>query len=161
MYGEKYIEKVGYPVTGDGKLDRERLSTVEVMRQTPAGLAMLHAQGAVVDFVNPRDTVDVYEDIQEHLRDWEAMVVAGCHIDDVPPIEEFRMLEDVAIAIHSIAKYFQPRETSRNLVRERIHAMNMRRSSVSSYITAKQKEEKAHEKPYVSIVDRIERRLQE
>lgn len=161
LYGEKYIEKVGYPITGDAGVDQARLHVPEMVRQTPAGLAMLHAEGAPIEFVNAADTVPVYADIIEHLRDWEAVAIAGCHPDDAPPIEEFRQLEDIAIAIHSMARYFEPRTESRNLVTERLHSMAMRRSSVRSYVEAKQKADRVQDRPYVSIVDRIERRLQE
>ncbi len=163
MYGMDYLEKNGYHVSGDVALDRQRLMEPSVMRQTAAGLAMLHDEGAPIDFVNERDAVDVYEDIQEHLHDWERVAVQGIHPDDAPSIEEFRQLEAVASALYTTSKFYEPDESSGDPLRDRLMMMNRRRNPVRTerYLRDKITTEKGELKPYVSIVDRIERALVE
>jgi len=163
MYGTEYLEKNGYHVSGDGALDQLRLMEPSVMRQTPAGLAMLHDEGAPIDFVNERDAVEVYEDIQEHLHDWERIAVGGIHPDDAPSIEEFRQFEAVAMVLYSTSKFYEPDENTGDLMRDKLMMMNRRRNPVRTerYLRDKITNDKGELKPYVSIVDRIEKALVE
>jgi len=161
MYGKPYLEKHGYHVSGDQSLDNERLMEPTVMRQTVAGLALLHEEGAPLDIVNWRDSVSIYEDIQEHLRDWEAQARGGMHPGEIPPIEDFRMLEAIASALHQHAKHYEPDEVTGDGMRDRLMAMNRRRNPVKTerYLRNKIVNEKGELKPYVSIVDRIEQQV--
>lgn len=161
MYGPNYIEKHGYHVSGDAALDRLRLSTPNVVKQTPAALAVLHADGCPIDLVNPRDAVPIYEDIQEHLTDWARLAAQGIHPADAPPLEEFRQLEAVAMELYRSAKHYEPKETRGDLLRDRLMDMNRRRNPArtESYLRSKITDSKGNLKPYVSIVDRIEKAL--
>lgn len=163
MYGKDYLEKNGYHISGDGALDRQRLMEPSVMRQTGAGLAMLHDEGAPIDFVNEKDAVEVYEDIQEHLLDWERIAMQGIHPDDAPSIDEFRQFEAVAMALYSTSKFYEPDERSGDPLRDRLMMMNRRRNPVrtEAYLRDKITTDKGELKPYVSVVDRIERALVE
>lgn len=161
MYGPEYLKKHGYRVSGEAGLDHLRLRELIVVRQTPAGMALLHNEGASIDFLDHRDSVQVYQDIQEHLMDWERMVQQWVHPDDVPPIEEFRMFEAIAMAIYETAKFYQPDERYGDTLRDALMAMNRRRNPTGTerYLRNKITTEQGTLKPYVSIVDRIEREL--
>lgn len=161
MYGKPYLEKHGYHISGDPTLDNERLMEPTVMRQTVAGLALLHEDGAPLDIVNWRDSVAIYEDIQEHLRDWEVQARGGMHPDEIPPIEDFRMFEAIASALHPHAKHYEPDEVTGDGLRDRLMAMNRKRNPVKTerYLRNKITTEQGQLKPYVSIVDRIEQQV--
>jgi len=161
MYGKPYLEKHGYHVSGDHGLDNDRLMESTVVRQTAAGLAILHEEGAPIDIVDIRDSVTIYDDIQEHLRDWERLSRNGAHPGDFPPLEDFRMLEAVAMALHETAKHYEPNEVTDNGLRDRLMNMNRRRNPVRTerYLRNRIVNDQGELKPYVSIVDRIEERL--
>lgn len=163
LYGKDYLEKNGYHVSGDSRLDQLRLMEPSVMRQTAAGLAMLHDEGAPIDFVNHRDTVLVYGDIQEHLLDWERIANQGIHPDDAPPLEEFRQLEAIAAALYETSKFYEPNESSGDNLRDRLMAMNRSRNPVRTerYLRNRITSDKGELKPYTSIVDRLEHALME
>ena len=161
LYGPAYLQKHGYHVSGDLRLDQARLMELTVVRQTPAGLAMLHNDGAPIDILDAQDIVAIYEDIQEHLRDWERLVNEGVHPSDVPPLNELRMFEAIASALYETSKFYEPDESYGDGIRDRLMAMNRRRSPLRTerYLRDKLTTDKGTLKPYVSIVDRIENEL--
>lgn len=163
MYGQDYLEKNGYHVSGDSALDKQRLMEPSVMRQSAAGLAILHDEGAPIDFLNEKDSVEVYEDIQEHLLDWERVANQGIHPEDAPTVEEFRQFEAIAIALYETSKFYEPDEQAGDPLRDRLMMMNRRRNPVRTerYLRDKITNDKGDLKPYVSIVDRIEKALVE
>jgi hypothetical protein len=163
MYGPEYLRKVGYHVSGDGRLDRSRLNEPVLMRQTPAALAIFYDEGAPIQFADQKDAVMVYEDIQEHLLDWERVVKQGIHPDDAPPLTEFRMFEAVAMALYETAKFYEPEERYGDGLRDQLMAMNRRRNPVRTerYLRSKLLDDQGQLKPYVSVVDRIEHELLE
>ena len=163
LYGKEYLEKNGYHVSGDGALDRLRLMEPSVMRQTGAGISLLHDEGAPIDFVNIRDAVLMYDDIQEHLLDWERIAVQGIHPDDAPPLEEFRQFETVAMALYETSKFYEPDEKYGDPLRDRLMSMNRSRNPVRTdrYLRGKLSTGQGGLKPYVSVVDRLEKALME
>jgi hypothetical protein len=161
MYGPEYLRKVGYNISGDPMVDQAAAGNLLTMNQSGAGIVILYAQGAPLDFVNVRDCVKLYADIQEHLRDWERVAQQGMHPDNAPPLEEFRMLEMVAMDIYRTAKFYEPDESKGDSVRDAIMAMNRRRNPVQTerYLRGQLTDSNGSLKPYVSIVDRIEHHL--
>lgn len=161
FYGREYLRKHGYHVTGDYLTDQERLMEPMRVRQTPAALAMFHAEGCLVNIVNPRDSVVIYDDIREHLMDWERQVIQGIHPNDVPPIEDFRKLEAIAIELYRLAKFYEPQDRRGDTLRDQLMEMNRRRNPARTEQILRRKllNEDGELKPYISIVDRIEREL--
>lgn len=161
FYHQNYLDKVGYHVTGDSILDQEMLTVPQRVMQTPAALAIFHSQGCPIEIVNPKDSVTIYDDIREHLVDWERKVIQGCHPDDVPPLEELRMLETVAMEFYRLAKHYDPVETTGDELRDRLMDLNRRRNPgrVEKLMRTRLYNEQGDLKPYVSIVDRIEKEL--
>lgn len=161
FYSRHYIDKHGFPSSGNPQLDKERMSVPSMVMQTPAALAMFHAEGCPIQIVNETDSVKIYNDIREHLLDWERAIKQGIHLSDVPAIEEFRMLEAIAIAIYRLAKHFQPANHNNDDIRDRLMAMNMRRNPVQTDRLLRNRitDDKGELKPYISIVDRIEKEI--
>lgn len=166
METTEYTNAVGYHVTGDAQVDAMSSTAVLTMNQTVAGIAILHNQGAPVDdflFVDPKDAALVYMDIQEHLQDWKRITYQSVHPDACPPIEDFRMFEDVAMALYRTAKFYEPDEASGNELRDRIMLLNRgrNRTGTERYLRNRLADDNGALKPYVSLVDAIETQLLE
>lgn len=159
-YSAEYIEKRGYAVTGDPTMDQQRLMESDLFRQTPAGMAMLIDEGAPIDhdaFHDIKDIPYVYQDIREHLMDWEREINRGIHINDVPPLEDFYQLENLAIVLHPTAmRLMTDDEVSGSKLVDRLRQMNRRRSSVNRR-ERPGLNDLGEVKPYISIVERIAR----
>jgi hypothetical protein len=166
MESSEYINNVGYHVSGDARVDAMQSTSVLVMNQTAAGIAILHSQGAPVDdflFLKKSDAADVYTDIQEHLQDWKRVTYQGIHPNDCPPIEDFRMFEAVAMALYRTAKFYEPDEASGNELRDRIMMLHRSRNPVGTdrYLRNKITDDKGQLRGYESIVDAIESQMLE
>lgn len=166
MESAEYSAGVGYHISGDAQVDAMQTTSVVTINQTVAGIAILHNQGAPVDdflFLDPKDAVLVYTDIQEHLQDWKRLTYQSIHPDACPPIEDFRMFEDVAIALYQTAKFYEPDEASGNELRDRIMSLNRgrNRAGTERYLRDRLLGEGGALKPYVSLVDAIETQLLE
>lgn len=161
MYSKEYVRKVGYSVSGDPRVDQTTATDLQTVNQTGAGIAMLYAQGAPLCFLDERDTIKLYADIQQHLTDWETQARLGIHPDAAPPLDDMRMFEAVAMDIYSTAKFYEPEEKRGDELRDLIMMMNRRRNPVGTerFLRDKITGEGGELKPYVSIVDRIEEYL--
>jgi len=158
MYGPNYLKKIGYNLTGDKRVDAGVSSRMTTQNQTAAGIALLHAQGAPLDFVNRTDIAKVYNDIQEHLNDWYKVAYQGIHPDLTPPLEDFRMFEAVAMELYRAAKITQPVEPDIDTIKDRIMQLTRSRNPVFASMQARKKhmDGEGNLKPYESIVDKIE-----
>lgn len=90
----------GYGVTGvsmvdDGALFRKRESNVY-----PSFLAMVVGNGGNIDLLDIEDVILIYDDIVEHLSDWNQYV--DYRLGDAPncPIEELKWFEQLAMDFH-------------------------------------------------------------
>lgn len=165
MYGPEYLKKIGTVSTGDALLDRERAMDTTVVQQTPAGMAMLLAQGAPINtdsFLDPATDIPfIFDDIQEHLRDWERAIMGQMHISEIPELEEFREFEALALELYSAARHIAPVHLDDRSLQSSIMSFNARRAgrNVTQEARLKLYDKDGAIQPYVSIVDRIERLL--
>lgn len=160
-YDRTYIEKRGYQVSGDPELDQGRLMELDLFNQTPAGMAMLMDDGCPIDadsFINYMDIPCIYQDIQEHLMDWERRINAGIHINEIPDLYDFRKLETLAIELHNFASVLSPEQSSGFALVDRLKRLNLSRSSIHRGDSkSRVVDQFGNVQPYVSIADRIEK----
>lgn len=162
LYGDEYIRKNGLRVSGDSTLDNARKNEPSLCRQTVAGIAQFHYDGCPLILNKPTDAVQIYSDIQEHLRDWERQVIQGIHASDTPPLVEFRMFELVAMELYNTAMFYRPdQEQGTSALRDLIMNLNRSRNlaGTNNYLKSKISAPDGNIKPYVSIVDNIEKEL--
>lgn len=165
LYGADYLKKVGLPSTNDPLLDRERGMDTTIINQTPAGMAMLLAQGAPIttrSFISPEvDVPFIYDDIQEHLQDWEQAIMGQMHISEIPDLEDFRAFEALALELYHTARHLKPVNLDTNTMQSRILSFNARRAGLSVHQEARRKlyDDEGNIQPYTSVVDRIERMI--
>ena len=140
-----------------------RLNQMVDVRHTCAGLAMVIDEGHPFQIIDRWHCVQMYSDIQEHLRNWLDLTYSGYPVTAFPPIDDLRLLERVALEMHSESQRLQPKDREvASRIFDGIARMNRRRNLVA---TDKQERERVMAngqiKPYNSIVDQIERYILE
>lgn len=158
MYSAEYIRKVGYGASGNAGVDRMASSNLEAMNQTIAGLAILHFQGAELLLLDENDCVPIYKAIVRHLVDWRDFSSHGLNPDQCPPIEDFRALEEIAIQFHIRAQELEPIAQPNSRLWDAVQAMN-RSASRMVWNRTQSRDAEGSIKPYLSIVDDIEKNL--
>lgn len=159
LYSAEYIRKNGIGITGDKQTDRGRLNMLVSVNQTVAGLALIYNEGHPFSIPTHDDCVQIYSDIQEHLRTWRDCTYSGVHPDSFPPLDDFRLFESIAVEVYSTAQRLEPKkEEARSFIFERIMRLNRRRNlaATDTYMRKRVQDEAGELNPYVSLVDEIE-----
>lgn len=107
FYPQAYLDHVGSLSTGDKKQDRELMKEPVFTRDTIVVMAQHHANDVPVYLDNPRDAVEIYEIIRMHLDKWTE-VLKYEHNLDLPPVEDFEILDEFAASIYEIGRRFKP-----------------------------------------------------
>lgn len=159
MYSAEYIRKNGIGVSGDKQTDRGRLNMLVAVNQTVAGLALIFNEGHPFSIPYHDDCVQIYADIQEHLRTWRDATYSGVHPDSFPPLDDLRLFEAIAVEVYATAQRLEPqKEEARSFIFERIMRLNQRRNltAANAYLRKRSQDEDGQLTPYVSLVDQIE-----
>lgn len=158
MYGSEYIRKVGYHSTGNTLVDQMSIKDLTIMNQTIAGWAILHHQGAELILADEKDAIPIYKAIQQHLRDWLDFSRLNLHPDFCPPVDDFRALEAIAMYYHIRVQELEPIPQTHSTLKNALLGMN-RGASYRSTTRTQRGIDTDEIKPYVSMVDDIEKNL--
>lgn len=158
LYSDEYVKQLGYNVSGDKDIDRTTMKQLVPIKQTVAGMCLFLNSGHAFGLINHNDCIAIYEDIQEHLSDWRMAAMQGILPTAFPPIEELRIMEELAMEVYQTSMILQPSsdvgghifDQLRNLARRR------NRKRFDDYERKRITDERDNLKPYVSIVDEIE-----
>lgn len=149
-------------VTGDRTVDALSAGRLEYKNMTAAALAMNIAEGHVVAITELKDCVQMYADIQDHLNDHLMASRQALHIDDLPPIEDLRAFEALALFVYRVAKKLEPRPEIQSSIFDNLVEMSRRRNLLATNKSLRAMDDRDGDiKPYVSIVDDIERHMAE
>lgn len=149
-------------VTGDKIVDTLAAGRMEYRNMTAAAIAMFMAEGHAIAITQLKDCVQMYADIQDHLHDHLMAARAAMHIDDLPPIEDLRAFEALALEVYRTAKKLEPRPEIKSSIFDNLVEMSRRRNLLATNKSLKAMDETDGViKPYISIVDDIERHLAE
>lgn len=149
-------------VTGDKLVDTLAAGRMEYRNMTAAAIAMFIAEGHPIAITQLKDCVQMYADIQDHLHDHLMAAKAAMHIDDLPPIEDLRAFEALALEVYRTAKKLEPRPEIKSSIFDNLVEMSRRRNLLATNRSLKAMDETDGViKPYISIVDDIERHLAE
>jgi hypothetical protein len=159
MVSAKYVAQNGVGVSGDRTLDRARVNPMERVWQTVAGLAILYAEGHPFSLVKHGDSLQMYHDIQKHFQDWLEQTYYGTDPRQFPPLDDFRLLECLAVEVYSTVKAIMPMADDRSALMDRLLGMNRRRNlgATNKWIADRALDARGVLKPYESIVDKIEK----
>jgi hypothetical protein len=108
LYSKAYLEISGMVSTGDKNADRAMAHAPAQCWLTPAAMAEFLEQGATFAIKEPKETVEIYENINQHLQDWKNHVQKELNTSDVP-WEDLRKFEALAVEVFKIARGFMAR----------------------------------------------------
>lgn len=149
-------------VTGDKIVDTLAAGRMEYRNMTAAAIAMFISEGHPIAITQLKDCVQIYADIQDHLHDHLMAAKSAMHIDDLPPIEDLRAFEALALEVYRTAKKLEPRPEIKSSIFDNLVEMSRRRNLMATNRSLKAMDESdGIIKPYISIVDDIERHLAE
>lgn len=163
QYSNEYMRKNYINITGDRQLDKIRMNQMVDVHHTCAGLALIIAEGHTFAILDRWDCVQMYSDIQEHFRNWLDMTYSGQPPSAFPPIDDLRLLEVLALEMHTEAQRLSPKDREiASRIFDGIERMNRRRNLMASDKAARERvSANGQLKPYNSIVDQIERYILE
>lgn len=149
-------------VTGNKQVDTLAMGRMEYKNFTAAALAMLMSDGHSFAITNLNDCIQMYADIQDHLNDMLQAAKQAFHLSDLPPVEDLRAFESLALEVYRVAKRLEPRAEVRSSIFDSFVEMSRRRNlmATNKYVTSLDARENEL-RPYVSIVDDIERYMAE
>lgn len=149
-------------VTGNKQVDTLAMGRMEYKNFTAAAMAMLMSEGHSFAITQLNDCIQIYADIQDHLNATLEAAKNAFHLDDLPPMEDLRAFESLALEVYRIAKILEPRTEVRSSVFDAMVAMSRRRNLMATnrFLSSMQTAD-GELKPYVSIVDDIERYVAE
>lgn len=150
-------------ITGNTTVDKLSPGRMEIKNLTAAAIAMFMDEGHSIGITDMYDCIQIYNDIQDHLHNHLQASRQAFHIDELPPIEELRMFEALALEVYQTAKRLEPKaETLSGGIFDSFVQMSRRRNLIATNKFLKsQTEHDGQIKPYISIVDEIERNLAE
>lgn len=153
-------------ITGDKQVDALSSGRMEIKNLTAAAIAMFMDEGHSIAITNMYDCIQMYNDIQDHLHNHLQASRSAFHKDDLPPIEELRQFEALALEVYKTAKRLEPRasNTGRGTsVFDSFIEMSRRRNLVATnrFLKGQSESGDGNLKPYISIVDDIELNLAE
>lgn len=128
-FGQPYLDKAGYIVSGDDDLDTKRRTAITVCQRTPIQMATLYSEGAEIEPATLDDIPIIYGDLVDHLHDWRFASSSGVYVNDqvLQVLEDLRLFENFAQYLHTVAQRYQQRKRSRNAIFDRLIAFNQRR----------------------------------
>lgn len=149
-------------ITGNKTVDTLAGGRMEYKNMTAAAMAMNMAEGHPIAITQLKDCVQMYADIQDHLHDHFQAAKVALHIDEVPPIEDLRSFEALALEVYRTAKKLEPRPELQSSIFDNLVEMSRRRNLMATNRSLRAMDERdGNLKPYVSIVDDIERHIAE
>lgn len=105
LYSNDYLKEFGIPTSGDSAVDKEMANSPTYARKTIAQLAELVSEGASITLSNPEDSVQIYETIQAHLKQWNDKI-SRSPVDIKPPLEDLRLLDELAGLVFQVARRY-------------------------------------------------------
>lgn len=149
-------------VTGCREVDAGANGRMDKTKLNAAAIAMFIAEGHAIGLIHVKDCVQIYHDVQEHLNDWRDQCRFALHASEFPEIEELRMFENLALEMYIHAQKLSPRTEQHSALFDSLLNMNRRRNLTATNKWMKLRTHEGEEiKPYISIVDEIERFISE
>lgn len=100
----EYLEQrppEGNEYQGAGKARAEQLVVVSL---STAAMASMVAEGATIMLIDPKDAMRIYNDVRQHLTDWQQYSLTSIHGRRIPE-EDLRCLDNFAAQIYPYARH--------------------------------------------------------
>lgn len=127
LYSRDYIHQFGIPTTGHKAIDREMANSPTLAQLTIAQMAEHFDDGATLTLQDPKQSVEIYKTIREHLilcREAAQNPVGG----EVPPMEDLRKLDALAGEVYKIARGYMDRDVEDSRLFSKLDRLGGRRA---------------------------------
>jgi hypothetical protein len=98
-YSRQYVEEMGVITTGDPTLDVALENAQRHRYMTIAAMISFYEEGATVTLLHPRDSIEIYRLVCEHLLNWQ-WIINNTFVTTHPPPEDFLLMDEFAKQIH-------------------------------------------------------------
>ncbi len=98
-YSRQYIETMGTITTGDAQMDADLMQASRNRYMTIAAMLSFYEEGATITLLQPKDSVEIYRLITDHLKNWQWIInnILGA---STPPAEDFLLMDEFAQLLH-------------------------------------------------------------
>lgn len=103
FYTTEEIEEIGIFGVHSTEEAEYHLSTLRPVRITIIDLAYYYDRGFKLKFSNPDDVHEMFKLLDTHLSNWLRTCNTFGFIPDIPPIEEFEILDNLAEKLYPFA----------------------------------------------------------
>lgn len=96
FYPPEDVMVFGRPTSGNKRVDMQVMNSLRTVMIPGSTMAEYFSVGADVHFANPKNIVLVYDDIMQHLRQWESVILNNLHgnidipLDDLVKLDQFK-----------------------------------------------------------------------
>lgn len=104
-YGVRYVEEMGVITTGDADRDAELSNAPRIRYMTIAAMISFYEEGAAVTLQHPRDSIEIYRLVCEHLLNWQ-WIINNTFVTAHPPPEDFLLMDEFAKQIHPLTMVY-------------------------------------------------------
>ncbi len=109
--GTNVIRETGVLTTGDKRVDAALEGAPRRRYCSIAGMVAFYEEGAPISLMNPEKSVEIYDLIMQHIRNWRWIIETFPDCDP-PPAEDFIVMDEFAKAIHPLALAFGGEHTN-------------------------------------------------
>jgi hypothetical protein len=111
---QDHMEYFGTPTTGDPELDKQMLRTLVKRALTPIQMMELVHQHKSVYLIDPKDTLEIYNSIDIHLKRWKTHIESGVNNRKVPE-DDLILMDTFAKTLFPYASRYFPKGNSDEL----------------------------------------------
>ncbi len=103
--GKEVIREMGTLTTRDKKLDAALDMAPRRRYCTIAGMVSFFEEGAPVSLLDPKKSVEIYNLVLQHIRNWRYIIETYPDCDP-PPVDDFILLDEFAKSVHALALFY-------------------------------------------------------
>lgn len=104
FYTEEHMKRVLGLTTGSDQFDRDVRNEYTQITRTPINMVCLHREGIPFSIVYPKDIIEIYDLLRQHLENWTAILSRPLSSKRPPPVEDFIAIEHFMVSIKFIVE---------------------------------------------------------
>lgn len=111
LYDDNFLKEAGVVSSGNKAIDMQMMNNRRDVYLTAVAIALYFDEGAPVKLKNPRDAIEMYRTINQHLLNWKEVINTQFNVK--APIEDLKKLDNLAVVLYPVAAQwaeFKPRE---------------------------------------------------
>lgn len=105
FHRKEELEEVGMLSSGNKDIDRALVHQRRDVYLSPVQMVLLSSEGAPIQLANPREAVEIYQNLKQHLDNWRILTEQVLNAPE-PPVDDLRKMDQFAASIYWIASQF-------------------------------------------------------